>query len=126
MFIGFFSTLADSDLTILESISVVLFVFAFLELIYDLGKRVVIMDFAVQAAIFTCLVMPVIFYHVYSRENHLARLWVKYMPISSDEYFTFALPAVIAMAIGIRIPLKKLQFEERSGYVHAKSQELPD
>src|SRR5579863_6169359 len=111
----FFLLWLTSDLTVLESLSVVLFVFAFLELIYDLGKRVVILDFAIQAAIFTCLVMPVIFYHFYSRENHLARLWVKYMPISSDEYFTFALPAVIAMTIGIRIPLKKLRFHENPG-----------
>jgi len=45
----------------------------------------------------------------------MARLWLKYMPISSDEYFTFALPAVLAMAIGIRLPLKNLRFNERPG-----------
>jgi len=114
-FFVFFLLWLYSDLTILESVSISIFVYAFLELIYDLGKRVVILDFAVQAAIFTCLVMPVVFYHVYTRENHMARLWLKYMPISSDEYFTFALPAVLAMAIGIRLPLKNLRFNERPG-----------
>ncbi len=117
----FFLLWLAGNLSILESISVVLFVYAFLELIYDLGKRVIILDFAVQAAIFTCLVMPVIFYHVYSRENYLARLWIKYMPISSDEYFTFALPAVVAMAIGIRIPLKKLKFDNEPGMYMQKA-----
>ena len=41
------------------------------------------------------------------KENHLARLWVKYMPVSSDEYFSFMIPAVIALAIGLRFPLSK-------------------
>jgi hypothetical protein len=108
----FFLLWLTSDLTVMESVSVVLFVYAFLELIYDLGKRVVILDFAVQAAIFTCLVMPVIFYHVYTRDYYMARLWIKYMPISSDEYFSFALPAVIALAIGFRIPLKKYKIDQ--------------
>ncbi|HLA58423.1 MAG TPA: hypothetical protein VK622_06665 [Puia sp.] len=122
-FLVFFLLWLSSDLTVLESVSVVLFVFSFLELIYDLGKRVIILDFAVQAAIFTCLVMPVIFYHVYTPENHLARLWIKYMPISSDEYFTFALPAVITMTIGIRIPLQKLRFDKSPGMYMQKARD---
>jgi len=102
----------SSELTTLESISIVLFIYAFLEFLYDMGRRIVIMDFAVQLAIFTCLVMPVIFYHVYTRDNIMARLWIKYMPISSDDYFSFALPGVIALAIGLRIPLGKRNMDK--------------
>lgn len=108
----FFILLVSSNLTTLESLSIVLFAFAFLELLQDLGKRIVIMDFAVQAALFTCLIMPVIFYHVYTPENHLARLWMKYMPISSDEYLSYAVPAVIAMAVGLRLPLRNLRIDK--------------
>jgi hypothetical protein len=61
---------------------------------------------------FTCLVMPVIFYHVYTRENPLARLWVKFMPIKSDDYFSFALPAVILMTIGMKMPLGNLKINK--------------
>src|SRR5690349_10426249 len=100
-----------SDLTTFESVSIALFLYTFLELLYDLGKRVVILDFITQLAVFSCLVMPVIFYHVYTKEDYMARLWVKFMPISSDDYFSFALPAVIALGIGLRIPLKKYKID---------------
>jgi hypothetical protein len=108
----FFILWLVSDWTTMESFGVVLFVYSFLELLYDLGKRIVILDFIIQLAIFTCLVMPAIFYHVYTRDDYMARLWVKFMPISSDEYFSFALPAVIAMAIGLRVPIKKYKIDE--------------
>jgi hypothetical protein len=108
----FFILWLVSDLTPFESFSIVLFVYTFLELLYDLGKRIVILDFITQLAIFTCLVMPVIFYHVYTREYYMARLWVKFMPVSSDAYFSFALPAVIALAIGLRVPIKKYKIDE--------------
>jgi len=103
------------DVSILESLCIAFFVFTFLELLYDLGNRVVIMDFAVQAAIFTCLIMPIIFYRVYTPENHLAKIWVKYMPIDSDYYFSFAFPAVVAMYIGLRLPLMKLHLDKNPG-----------
>ena len=108
----FIMLLLSSSLTTQESLSIALFVFVFLEFLHDLGKRLVIMDFMIQAAFFTCLVMPVIFYHLYTRENYLARIWVKYMPITSEDYFSYALPAVIALAIGLRIPIKNLRIDK--------------
>ncbi len=96
----------------MESISVTLLVYFFGEFVYDLGKRINIMDLGVLMMVLTCLVVPVAFYHYYTIDFPLARIWVKYMPISSDEYFSFALPAVFAMAIGLRIPLKKLQINK--------------
>lgn len=101
-----------SPLTTLESLSVAVVIYFFLEFLYDLGKRIVIMDLSVLALFITCILMPVIFYHVYTREDYMARLWVKYMPVESDDYFSFALPAVFAMVVGIRIPIKKLRFRK--------------
>jgi len=104
--------MVSTTLTILESISICTCVYFFLEFLYDLGQRIIIMDLAVMMALFTCLFMPVVFYHEYTRENHLARLWVKYMPIPTDEYFSFALPAVLAMIAGLRVKLKKLRINK--------------
>lgn len=95
-----------------EQLSIVLFVYYFLAFLYDLGKKVVIMDFTILMALMTCLIMPVIFYHVYTRENMLARIWAKYMPIASDDYFSFAVPASIALIIGIKLPLRKSKLNE--------------
>jgi hypothetical protein len=99
-----------SSLTTLESMAVAIFIYSFLEFLNDLGKRIVIMDISVLSLFLTCIFMPVIFYHVYTRDNYLAKLWAKYMPVASDDYFSFALPGVIAMAIGLRIRLRKLRY----------------
>ena len=92
-----------------ESIACVMMLYFLLEFIYNLGKKVIIMDLAVLMAVLTCIFMPVIFYHIYTKENHLARLWVKYMPVDSDRYFSFVIPAVLMMVLGLRLPLKNLK-----------------
>lgn len=104
--------ITTDGLTTLENIAVWVSAFFLLTFLNDLGKKIIIMELATIMACFTCLVMPVIFYHVYPKENPIARLWVKYMPIPTDDYFAFAIPAIIAMAIGFRIPLGKLQINK--------------
>jgi len=106
LFLFFLLWLVDS-LTILENISVCIFVYFLFDFLELLGKKIVILEFTNIIAALTCLLMPVIFYHQYTRENDLARIWVKYMPVSSDDYFSFMVPAVISLAIGLRIPLSK-------------------
>ena len=96
-----------TGLTDWEDAAVILFVYFFLSFLADLGKRVVILDLTLIMAAMTCLVMPVIFYHVYTKSDPLARLWIKYMLIPSDDYFSFTVPAVIALWIGIKLPLGK-------------------
>jgi len=93
--------------TILENAAVCLFIYFLLDFLEMLGKKIVILELTNIMAALTCLLMPVIFYHEYTRENYLARIWVKYMPVSSDDYFSFMIPAVIALAIGLRFPLSK-------------------
>jgi hypothetical protein len=95
-------------LTFWEALSISLFVHFFLELLEKLGKRIAILDLSIIMAIFTWLVMPVIFYYQYTYDNRLARLWVKYMPISSEDYFSFAVPATLMLILGYRFPLRKL------------------
>ncbi len=108
----FFMLMFTSALTTLESLGIAICVFSFLEFLHDLGKRIVILDISVLALFLTCVMMPVIFYHVYTRDNHMARLWAKYMPISSDDYFSFAIPGILAMSLGQRIRLRKLRFRK--------------
>ena len=76
-----------------------------------------ILDLVVILASVTCLILPIVFYHEYTRENHLARLWVKYMPIPTDSYFSFTVPATLSMILGFRLPLisRKLKINENPG-----------
>jgi hypothetical protein len=95
--------------SISENFSVCLLIYFFLDFLSNLGKKIVILDLTIIMAVLTCLVMPVIFYHVYTRANPLARLWVKYMPVNSDDYFAFALPAVLLLTLGLKVPLGRLK-----------------
>ncbi len=101
--------LSLNSLSIWESLSICLFVYFFLNFLDNLGKKIVILDLSLILGSLTCLVMPVIFYHNFTRANSLARLWNKFMPVTSDSYFSFMVPALIAMAIGVRIRLSKSQ-----------------
>ena len=96
-----------SELSFLEGLAICIFIYFLLDFLVLLGNKIVIFELTNIMAALTCLLMPVIFYHQYTVENPLARLWVKYMPVSSDEYFSFMIPAVIAMAVGFRIPFRK-------------------
>ncbi|HEV2478855.1 MAG TPA: hypothetical protein VGS79_04300 [Puia sp.] len=103
-----------TDLTLYEGLSVALLVFSLFSFLYNLGKKVVVLDIAVILASFTWLVMPVIFYHNYTRQDRVAYIFNKYMPISSDEYFSYAFPGTLAMMIGLKIRLARLQINENS------------
>src|SRR5215467_14160798 len=95
----------SSNLTSWESASICLFIYFLLEFMWDLGKRNVILDLPILLAILTWLVMPVIFYHEYTTQNPLAFLWKKFMPIPTDQYFSFAFPGTVSMILGLRMPL---------------------
>jgi hypothetical protein len=103
------------DLTSWENAAVCLFVYFLLNFLNNLGNRVAILDLTIIMGCVTCLLLPVIFYHVYTKENMLARMWLKYMPISSDDYFSFAVPGIVAIALGIRMPLMKLKYRKTPG-----------
>ncbi len=108
-FVAFlFFVVIDDGLTTLENLAVCLSVYFLISFLNNLGQKIIIMDLATIMAAFTCLVMPVVFYHVYTRENPLAKLWVKYMPVPSDDYLSFAVPAIVMMAIGFHVRLGKL------------------
>ncbi|HLY70251.1 MAG TPA: hypothetical protein VKR53_11025 [Puia sp.] len=101
-----------SPLSVWESIGIGISLYFSIAFLDDLGKRIVIMDLAIMMGLLTCVVVPIIFYHSYTKENYLARLWVKYMPVSSNDYFSFVVPAMVAMIIGLRVPLGKLQINK--------------
>jgi hypothetical protein len=104
-----------TDLPIWEDLAIILFIYFFLDFLENLGKKIVILELINIMASFTCLLMPVVFYHNYTVDNKLARIWGKFMFISSDEYFSFMVPAVITLAIGVRIPLGKFKINSDPG-----------
>lgn len=110
----------ETQLTFYEGASVAMMFYTLLDFLDNLGKRIVVLDIAVILATFTWLVMPVIFYHNYTKADTNARLFYKYMPVSSDDYFSFVLPGTLAMAIGMKLKLAQLQIVTDSRAYHEK------
>jgi hypothetical protein len=74
------------------------------QLIYGIGRKAVVPEVISVFYIFTCLVMPLLGYQVYTRQNYLARIFRKYMLVQEPVYFHFALPAVMALVLALSWP----------------------
>lgn len=70
-----------------------------------LGSGLVLRESTAFLYSITCLLMPLIGYQYYTSANKLARIWVKFMPISEDVYFNYALPAISFFCFAITIPI---------------------
>lgn len=99
----FVSLLFWTDLHPYESFSIAYFLFILIHLIDRIGKKIVIKEFIVAMATLTILVMPVLFYHKFNETNDIAVLWDNYMRESVDSYYTYTLPAILALSFGLFI-----------------------
>jgi hypothetical protein len=72
-----------------------------------MGKGIVLRETIGFLYVFTCLVMPVVGYSFYTRDNKLAHLWVKYMPVQESVYFSFCLPAIAFFCFALLLPFPK-------------------
>ena len=50
-----------------ENLSMSPFVYFFLDFLQHLGKKIVVLDLTIILAFVTCLLMPVLLYHVYTK-----------------------------------------------------------
>lgn len=86
-----------------EVISIGLFAFFLLSFIDSIGKTYSLLDVPILLALFQCLLMPIIVYHIYNNDPIIIALRYD-MGVSADIYYAFMLPAVIALILGIKIP----------------------
>ncbi len=101
--IGWF--LATTELTVLESLSIGIFIFALFNFISRLSVKFVFIDLIILSISILWLLVPVISYHVFNKYNKLALLWDTYMKVSSDQYFSFVLPGSILFILGLKLPI---------------------
>jgi hypothetical protein len=71
-----------------------------------LGKGIVLREIIAMHCVFICLLMPLVGFNVYNTTNGLALLWVRFMPIQKDIYFTYCLPAVTGFSLFLTWPIK--------------------
>jgi hypothetical protein len=72
-----------------------------------LGKGIVLREVIALYNSFICLFMPLMGYIYYTTNNKIAASFVRFMPISKENYFDLALPAVTGFIIFLCWPLNK-------------------
>jgi hypothetical protein len=102
----------------------VLFSILFFRFIEGLGRKLSLLNFIALLASIQWLVAPVVVYHFFPETNHLAALWQDFMPIPSDEYFSYVLPATIAMCLGMFIPLRYSRLSSHQPFLGKAIQHL--
>ena len=99
----YFLVFSYTNWTFYECLSVSIFVYFILSFVDNLGKKLVILDVAVLISIITCLLMPIAGYHYFTSTKLLSKMWVNFMRVPSDMYYSFMIPATLAMIAGMKI-----------------------
>lgn len=94
---------AAKDMRSEELLSIGLFVFLTLDFIDSIGKNYNILDIPILLALFQCMLMPMVVYHVYN-DDQLVRALKYDMGIKEERYYGFMFPAIVVMMIGIKLP----------------------
>ncbi|MDH7463671.1 hypothetical protein QEG73_20390 [Chitinophagaceae bacterium 26-R-25] len=89
-----------------------------LSVLDKLGKGIVLRELISLHACFVCLVMPLIGYTWYTIENPLAKLWVSYMMVPYDTYYSFALPAIAGFVTIISWPSSRSKVDDGEAFLH--------
>jgi hypothetical protein len=74
------------------------------KLLDKVGKGIALREMIGFYSVLIYLVAPLVGYDFYTYASPIARLWVRYMPVSSERYFDFVLPAIIFFLIGLFFP----------------------
>lgn len=101
--IGLIISFGIFTLSIYEGLSVIFFLSYATYFIQLIGRKIIILEIACFTAILGWLIAPIPFYYFFNDANELAVLWVKVMPLSSDDYYSFVLPATITMVLGFSL-----------------------
>jgi len=119
-----FAVIQSLFFTTYESLSIALFIYFLLAFLDNLGKKMVILDVVILNAIFICLLMPISGYHYFNSTNRLSWVWNIYMKVPSEQYFSFMFPALLALIIGLKLPIffrKKIYHNHERYIINAKS-----
>lgn len=88
-----------------ECSAISIFIYFILSFVDDLGNKLVILDVAILITIITCLLLPIAGYHYFNSTNLQSRVWLNFMRVPSDDYYSFMIPATLAMIAGMKLPV---------------------
>lgn len=122
----YYYSISVSILLILEMVtdwyfplSIALIALTVLMILDRLGKGIVLRELIALHGLFVCVLMPMVGYMVYTKENFLARLWVRYMLIPKEKYFSFALPAMTLFCLAICWPVNSKKASDQGSVLRS-------
>lgn len=92
-----------------------------------LGKGIVLRETIALHSVFVCLFMPLMGYMFYTRNNSLAAIWVRFMPVPEELYFGYALPAMAGFVLAICLPMTQATITDEGANIKslvAKAKEI--
>ena len=102
-FLAGISFTLNEGMMIEEILSIILFVYFVLDFIDSIGTNYNILDIPILLALFQCILMPAVIYHVYNNDDLVIALNYN-MGVSAETYYGFMFPAIVAMIIGMKLP----------------------
>lgn len=111
--IGMLSLVTDSYIFL----SQLLMAITVLMVLNRLGKGIILRELIAMHGLFICIFMPILGYTVYNQNNALAVLWVRVMPVQSDVYFRFALPAMSAFTTTLCWPIRVKELSDQGNSI---------
>lgn len=100
---------STTSFTPIETLIVWYQLFIMLRLINNLGYTVCFFDFLCFYSAFDTLLMSMIGYRIYNKNDFSARLWGWYMRVPEEEYYAFLIPANLALFIGCNLALVRIK-----------------
>jgi hypothetical protein len=82
-----------------------------------MGQGIVLLESISLFYVFTCLVMPVVGYKYYNYDNQLAKLFRRFMQVPEQDYFGYALPALILFSFILSFPLNNKKYEDSGEFL---------
>lgn len=83
----------------------------------NLGKGVVLREIIAMHICFVCLIMPLVGYDIFNVDNRMARMFIKYMPVSEATYYDFALPAVSGFILALCWPVLTRTYSDKGQFM---------
>ncbi len=102
-----------------ELSAILIFSYIFIEFIQNIGVKFGLLEIVLPLAALLHLLIPALTYIYFNENNELAFLWKTFMPIKSDEYFSFMVPACVLFFIGLKLPFKQYIIDENKIKINA-------
>jgi hypothetical protein len=108
----FLFSLIIGEVDILVYASIIVCIFMVLD---KLGKGIVLRELVALFNSLIYLFMPLMGYYFYTKSNPMAAKFIRYMPMSKEDYFSVALPAITGFIFVLCLPLSGRNSDEGQG-----------